>query len=224
MDLLLWFAGKRCKNITSYGDLTFFKEENAPENSAEKCMDCGVEKDCPYSAPKLYYLTMGGWPATVITHDQTREGIYRALKEGPYGRCVFRCDNNVVDHQVTSMEFEDGVTATFNLSAFTNSIHRTLKIMGTKGEIRADDGRNEIEIERFGEFKKVVISPMKLGGGHGGGDHGIMEDFISLIETGKGKALTSADVSVESHIMAFAAEESRVSNKSINLKEYYEKF
>lgn len=221
MDLLLWFAGKRCKKITSYGELSFFKPERAFENSGERCMDCRAEKECPFSAIKLYYKTIGGWPATVITHDQTRSGIDKAIKEGPYGRCVFKCDNNVVDHQVTIAEFEGGITATFNLSAFTNKVHRTLKIMGTEGEIRADDSKNEIEIQRFGDNERVVINPQTITGGHGGGDHGIMEDFIALIGKGSGMALTSADVSVESHIMAFAAEESRVKGKSIDINEFY---
>lgn len=221
MDLLLWFARKRCKKITSYGELSFFRPERAFENSGERCKECGVEKACPYSALKLYYKTIGGWPATVITHDQTKDGIDKALKEGPYGRCVFRCDNNVVDHQVTILEFEGGITATFNLSAFTNKVHRTLKIMGTEGELRADDSRNEVEIQRFDDNKKIIINPQVVSGGHGGGDHGIMEDFISLITNGSGMALTTADVSVESHIMAFAAEESRVSGRAIEISEYY---
>lgn len=224
MDIMLWFAGKRCKKVTSYGELSFFKKERAYEGSGKRCDNCSVEADCPYSAVKLYYKTKGGWPATVITHDQTDEGIAKAIKEGPYGRCVFKCDNNVVDHQVTILEFEDGITATFNLSAFSNKVHRTLKIMGTRGEIRANDSKNEIEIQRFADDKKIVINPLTVSGGHGGGDHGIMEDFISLIRNNEGKALTSADISVESHIMAFAAEESRVGGKAITLEDFYRKY
>jgi len=121
------------------------------------------------------------------------------------------------------MEFEDGITASFNLSAFTNKVHRTLKIMGTEGELRADDSRNEIEIQRFASNEKLIINPKVITGGHGGGDHGIMEDFIALIKTNTGKALTSADISVESHIMSFAAEEARVTNKTISLEEFYNK-
>lgn len=224
MDLLLWLAGKRCKKVASYGELSFFRPDRAPEKSGERCLECSVEKDCIYSALKLYYRSIGGWPATVITHDQSKEGVDKALKEGQYGRCVFRCDNNVVDHQVTILEFDGGITATFNLSAFTNKVHRTLKLMGTEGELRADDIRNEVEIQRFGDNKKTVINPQMMTGGHGGGDHGIMEDFIALIKKGGGMALTSADISVESHIMAFAAEESRVTGRAVNIGEYYKQF
>jgi predicted dehydrogenase len=223
MDLILWLAGKKCKKISSFGELTFFRKERAFENSGERCTQCLAEDTCPYSAKKLYYNTIGRWPATVISNIQTTEAIDKALAEGPYGRCVFKCDNDVVDHQVTIMEFENGVTASFNLSAFTNKVHRTLKIMGTEGELRADDSRNEIEVQRFASNEKLVINPKVITGGHGGGDHGIMEDFISLIKTNTGKALTSADISVESHIMSFAAEEARVTNKTISLEEFYNK-
>lgn len=224
MDLLLWLAGKRCKKISSFGELTFFKEGKAFENSGERCINCAIEETCPFSAKKIYYNAIGRWPASVISEIQTREAVEKAVAEGPYGRCVFRCDNNVVDHQVTIMEFEDGITATFNLSAFTNKVHRTLKVMGTEGEIRADDSRNEIEIHRFASDERIVINPRVITGGHSGGDHGIMEDFISIIKTNSGKALTSADISVESHIMSFAAEESRVTNKTIELNDFYKKY
>lgn len=224
MDLLLWLVGKRCTKISSFGNLSYFKPEKAPENAGDRCLHCQIEETCPYSAKELYYKNIGGWPTTVITEIQTEEVVTKALEEGPYGRCVFKCDNDVCDHQVTIMEFEDGVTATFNLTAFTNKVHRSIKIMGTKGEIRAIDSGNEIEVHNFASNERTVINPEVITGGHGGGDHGIMTDFISLIKQGTGKALTSADISVESHVMSFAAEESRVNNETINLKEFYERF
>lgn len=222
MDLLLWLVGKRCTKISSFGNLSYFRSDKAPENSGDRCLHCQIEEACPYSAKKLYYKHIGGWPTTVITEIQTEEEVTKALEEGPYGRCVFKCDNDVCDHQVTIMEFEDGITATFNLSAFTNKVHRSIKIMGTEGEIRAIDTANEIEVHRFASNERRIINPEVITGGHGGGDHGIMNDFISLIKEGNGKALTSADISVESHVMSFAAEESRVNNRSINLKDFYE--
>lgn len=221
MDILLWLAGKRCTKISSYGNLSYFRPERAPENAGDRCLQCKIEEACPYSAKKLYYKHIGQWPTSVITDIQTEEAVTKALENGPYGRCVFRCDNDVCDHQVTIIEFEGGITATFNLCAFTGDIHRTIKIMGTEGQIIADDiNKEEIEVTRFG-CEKEIIYLNQSNGGHGGGDYGIMKDFISLIKDGTGKALTSADVSVESHIMAFAAEESRVTNKSINLADFY---
>ena len=220
MDILLFLAGSRCKKISSFGSLTYFKESNAPINAADRCINCEHEPKCIYSAKAQYLKARGMWPATTITEDQTEEGILKALAEGPYGRCAYKCDNDVCDHQVVTMEFENGITSTFNLSAFTNNCNRTLKIMGTRGEIRANDLMQEVEVQLFGQDSKEIFK-CKPVGGHGGGDYGLMDDFVKLIQSGRNDALTSADISVESHVMAFAAEDSRVNGVSINLEEFY---
>ncbi|SCY43998.1 Gfo/Idh/MocA family protein [Alkaliphilus peptidifermentans] len=219
MDIILYLVGDSCKSISSFGELSYFSRDNAPASSGERCINCSVEESCIYSAKKQYLNSIGRWPSTVASDIQSKEAILKALEIGPYGRCVYKCDNDVCDHQVTIMNFNNGVTATFNLSAFTNKVHRTIKIMGTRGEIRADDSRNEIEIQLFGSQEKKIILPTIVSGGHGGGDHRLMDDFVSLIKDGSGSALTSADKSVESHLMSFAAEKSRLSGKSIALKD-----
>ncbi|MCH4888409.1 Gfo/Idh/MocA family oxidoreductase [Acidaminobacter sp. JC074] len=222
MDIVLWLVGQRCKKISSFGSLSHFKADNQPEGASDRCLSCGVEETCPYSAKKLYYKRLGTWPTTVVTDIQTEVALTEALENGPYGRCAYKCDNNVCDHQVTIMEFEKGITATFNLSAFTEEQNRTLKIMGTKGEIRGIDTKNQIEVRLFGNEDYTLIEPEVLTGGHNGGDTGIMNDFVSLLKGQEGKALTSADVSVESHVMAFAAEHSRLSGKSVDIKSFYD--
>lgn len=224
MDILLWLVGSPCRKIASFGELSYFKKERKPEGAGDRCAQCSIESKCPYSAIKLYYNNVGRWPTTAIVEIQTIDEVKKAVENGPYGRCVYNCDNNVVDHQSTILEFENNVTATFNLSAFTNQVNRTLKIMGTKGEIRAIDSKNEIEVQLFDTNERKVLNPKQITGGHGGGDTGIMEDFISLILSNKGKALTSASVSVQSHMMAFAAEESRLTDKVVNMKDYCNNF
>jgi len=138
-DLMRWLVGKRCKRIASFGALTHFKKENAPIGSTKRCIDgCEVEQDCPYSALKLYLdMDQSGWPVNTITNDLSRTGREKALKEGPFGRCVYHSDNNVVDHQVVAMEFEGQITASFTMSAFTQGSRRT-RIMGTMGETTGD--------------------------------------------------------------------------------------
>lgn len=224
MDILLWLVDSDCTKVASFGDLGHFNEINKPDGASDRCVSCSVEGECPYSALKLYYDNVGKWPTTAITEIQKLEEVKKAVAEGPYGRCVYNCDNNVCDHQSTILEFENGVTVTFNLAAFTNQVHRSLKIMGSKGEIRAIDTTNEIEVQLFGENKKLVINPKEIGGGHGGGDTGIMEDFIASILSKDGKALTTASVSVQSHMMSFAAEESRLNNKIVLMEDYYNQF
>ena len=167
----------------------------------------------------------GKWPAVVLTEDQTEEGLREAIRTGPYGRCVYHCDNNVCDHQVSILRFRNGVTATFNLSGFTNKMTRTIKIMGEDGEIRASEADNVIEITRFAsnwaaEAETETIRPEESTSGHSGGDSGIMDDFLDMLE-GRGlESATDIHESVESHMMACAAEEARITGSVIRIDDF----
>ena len=223
LDLLVWLVGSRCERVASYGDLTYFKEENAPAGSAARCLDCPAAKDCRYDVRKTYMNTIGSWPTTALTLDQTEEGVLKALREGPYGRCVYRCDNDVCDHQVTLLRFENGVTATFNLSAFTNRVARTMKIMCERGEIRASESAGCIEVIPFAstnveEVAARVIYPARGGKGHGGGDEGIVQALLDMLEGGAQMSSNIA-ASIESHLMAEAAERSRREHRMVDVKE-----
>lgn len=224
MDILLWLAGADCKRISSFGSLTHFKKENAPEGAPLRCLDgCPAEQECPYYAPKIYLTENIEWPTSAISNDTSFEARIKALKEGPYGRCVYHCDNNVVDHQVVNMEFENEVTAAFSMCAFTNDCSRTIKIMGTKGEIKGAFEKNEIQILDFSTGSSEVITLKASNFGHGGGEYKLMKDFITLIQnSGTGEGRTSATKSVQGHLMAFAAEKSRIEKKIIELDKYLE--
>lgn len=222
MDILTWLVASDAKRIASFGDLTYFKKENAPANSSDRCLTCKAAAECRFDARKAYLPIKGQWPATVVSQDQTEEGLLKELETSPYGRCVYRCDNDVCDHQVTIIEFKNGVKVTFNLSGFTNKISRTIKIMCENGEIRGDDSLNIIEVTRFASnsaegYEQRVIHPSVIGGGHGGGDVGLMNDFLDLIENGSDNSRSSIGKSVESHIMAYAAEQGRVTGSIIDI-------
>jgi len=230
MDLLLWLAGADCVSISSFGALTHFTAENAPAGAPQRCLDgCPVADTCPYYAPKFYITGATGWPASIISNDPSPQALVKALQEGPYGRCVYHCDNDVVDHQVVTMEFANEVTAAFTLCAFTDDVGRTLKLMGTKGEIRGSiyGSRNEIEVLDFPSRSRTVMTLPNEGGpqGHGGGDFGVMKTFVRLVQSGGNQTgPTSAAKSVQSHLMAFAAEQSRVERKVINMEEYRRRY
>jgi len=224
MDILRWICGSSCLRISSFGSLLHFRKENAPDGSTERCTDgCKAESECPYSACKLYLNpAVTGWPVTAITSDLSPEGRLKALREGPYGLCVYRCGNDVVDHQIVSMEFKNGITASFTMCAFTgDGTDRRIRIMGTRGELIGE--KNIIEVTSFQNDQKAVYDVTPRGvntfSKHGGGDFGLLRDFISSVREGKSAQLSSSlEVSLESHIMAFAAEESRISGKTIFLK------
>jgi predicted dehydrogenase len=227
LDLLSWFVGKPFKKISSFGSLTHFKKENAPAGSSDRCInDCKVEENCPYSALKFYMdPKITGWPVDVITLDFSYEGIIKALKEGPYGRCVYHCDNDVVDHQVVCIEFEGGVTASFTMTAFAYSGHRRTRIMGTYGEMIGDT--RYIDVTLFKDESKIVFDTLDkheynytsyehAGYGHSGGDQRMISNFINAVRKNDLCSFPSTiEGSVESHLMAFYAEESRLQNKVV---------
>jgi predicted dehydrogenase len=227
MDILTWLVGSKAKKISSFGSLRYFREENAPENSSDRCLTCTAAKDCRFDARKVYLPIVGQWPAGALTADQTREGIEKAITEGPYGRCVYRCDNDVCDNQVVLIEFENQVTVSFNLSGFTGRISRTIKVMCENGEIRGDDSKNIIEVTKFASnpadpIEQRFIEIAASQSGHGGGDSGLMEDFLQQLITPGDNSRSSVSQSVQSHMMAYAAEQSRVTGKVIDLDEMTE--
>jgi hypothetical protein len=156
-------------------------------------------------------------PISVITNDFTKIGREKALCESPYGRCVHRSDNNVVDHQVVNIEFENKVTASFTMSAFTDGNRRT-RIMGTMVEMVGNF--ETISLSNFkDQINKIVwVNKTEDVMGHGGGDFGLMKQFILAVKTNDPTIFgSSIETSLESHLMAFAAEKSRLTKKIIEI-------
>lgn len=217
LDLMRWFADTRCLSVQSYGAQSFFNKQNTPEGSSERCLSCRYADTCIYSAKVQYILDPvrgvknagNSWPVNVVADVPTEESVLEALKNGPYGRCVFACDNDVVDHQTLSLRFENDIFATFTMSAFSEKIDRTIKITGTKGELFGTLSKDLITVKRFGMDEKCIDTGKAAGNsGHGGGDLGLAAAFVDMMEN-RGENRTSLEASIESHLMAFAAEESR---------------
>lgn len=218
MDILLWLTGKHCKSVSSYGSLSYFKQDNAPLGAPLRCTEpCPAADTCPYNSVR-FYLDMvkqgnHGWPVNVLQHEPTENNIMESLKNGPYGRCVFHCDNNVVDHQVVNLLLEDGATINFTMCGFTAEGGRELRIMGNQGEIFGDVHQKKIIVMPFGgKTKEIDVSLLTDDfSGHEGGDARMIEDFLKLLNgENVSSAVTSIGASVESHCVALAAEYSRV--------------
>jgi predicted dehydrogenase len=225
LDLIRWLMDVACERVSSFGSLIHFRPENRPEGASDRCLDCAVEVDCPYSAKRLYldFQQRGkhGWPLEVVTDEFSEEKVIRALREGPYGRCVYACDNDVVDHQVVNFAFAGGRTASFTMTAFSNAqAHRTTRVFGTKGELIGDG--HTITTHRFLDGEKTVINPRAADpgilGGHGGGDFGLMDAFTRAISENDGSHIRSGpDEALESHRMVFAAERARLEGVVVHL-------
>ncbi|PMQ01041.1 MAG: oxidoreductase [Dictyoglomus sp. NZ13-RE01] len=209
LDILYWLSSSKAKYITSFGELTHFKKEKAPKEAKERCIwGCMVE-NCPYDARRIYLRDYTGWPVSVITMDLSLEGRIKALEETNYGKCVYYSDNNVMDHQIANIVFENGKMATLTVTAFTNDITRKINIYGTHGEIYGNLINGEIRINIFGRYEEVVKVDVR--DDHAGGDEGIMDSFVKMLETYELPTTTLED-SIESHAMAFSAEKSRINN------------
>ena len=230
MDLWVWLTGRRGVRVSSFGSLGHFTPEHAPEGAAMRCMDgCLAKADCPYDAEKIYITDQRtgvrhkeGWPCDVLALKPTEESVYRAIKEGPYGRCVYHCDNNVVDHQVVNLEMEGGLTVSFTMSAF-NDGGRYAKFMGTRGYMTCDLEKSLICVMPFGKEPAVYdLNPDKVKiPGHSGGDEGLMGEFIDYMQGEEPEGITSLAASMESHFICFAAEESRINNgKPVEMAKY----
>ena len=228
MDILQWLIGKKCKKVQSFGSLRYFREENAPEGAPEYCIQgCPKADTCPYNAVKLYLEDKeNSWFRNACTQhpSPTDEMVESAIRTTQYGKCVYKCDNDVVDHQTVNMLFEDDVTVTFTMNAF-NKGGRFIHIMGTKGELRAAmDESTPITIFDF-ETRQTEEIPLVakdgINGGHGGGDEGIIDSLYEYLQgTYKGCSVSDITTSVNNHLIVFAAEESRVNNTVVDMEVY----
>lgn len=216
MDILMYLMDQKCKQVSSFGSLMHFNESNAPENGPLRCLDgCPIENECVFHAGN-YYLGEGRPWAKKFTSDISNEGIIEALQTTPYGKCVYRSDNNVVDHQVVNLEFENGATATFSMCGFTREQTRIVQIMGTKGEIRGKMDENSISVFDFLSRNETITKLNEPETGHGGGDEGIVRDFLHEVRNfNASESRSTAAVSLESHLLAFGAEASRLQNGKV---------
>jgi predicted dehydrogenase len=166
------------------------------------------------------------WPVSVITDDLSYEGKMKALQEGPWGRCVYHCDNNQPDHMMVGIEFENGVTANLTVHGHSAFEGRSIRVDGSKGTLIGDflhSGEQLWFYDKLSGRKEKIFSAKLFEHGdvaHGGGDWMLMDAFIELMKRNLVKPLTGARASLESHIMAFAAEKSRVEGEIIDMEKY----
>ncbi len=221
-DLLQYFAQSPCDTVYSVGSRAYFNKENQPEGAADFCKDCKYIHECPYSAEQIYvklWKKRGspefGWPFNVVCTEipNTEEKLRKAYENGPYGRCVFACDNDVVDNQSVEIVFQNGVRATHTMSAFTDRMGRRTVLHGTHGEIELLEDKGVLTVYRFGEEPTVyqisdLVENEKDEFHHGGGDAKLLNSLYAVIDGGQ-EASTTLEKSVESHLIALAAEKSR---------------
>lgn len=234
LDWISYIVGAKCKSISSFGSLHHFKKSNQPQDASGRCLTCNYQNTCAYSAKKIYLdsyqsgcnLASGVHKGflEVVSPNPTLESLTEALSSGPYGRCVYDCDNDVVDNQVVNMMFEGGQTVSFTMTAFTEYAERKTRIFGTKGMIEGDtsslkiydfltDAVTQIDIETTDPESAMTL--------HGGGDYEIMRSFVDAVQhQDQTLVVSGAHATLESHLMVFAAEQARLNNQVISLNNH----
>ncbi|SDH03398.1 Gfo/Idh/MocA family protein [Nonomuraea jiangxiensis] len=225
IDWLVHLFGRPPVKVSSFGSLAHFRDEERPAAAADRCLDCPLEPTCPYSAPRLYLDCLGDperefWPLAAVTPGRTREDVLEALRTGPYGRCVYACDNDVVDHQEVVMEFDDGTTCSFTMSAFTPMEYRHTRLFGTHGYIDGDGSTLRLVDFRTGDEETITVgrAGSAADDGHGGGDEGLTDAFLAAVAAGDpGLLRTDAAESLMTHRVVWAAEQARLTGSVVTL-------
>ncbi|UNK70479.1 Gfo/Idh/MocA family oxidoreductase [Microbacterium sp. H1-D42] len=226
IDWLLHVMGRPVQRVSSFGSLGYFRKESQPAGASDRCVTCPVASSCAFDAARFYRSGLNNpgsseeYNALVMAGEVTPEAIDRALETGPWGRCVYLCDNDVVDHQTVQMEFTDGRLASFTLTAFAEGSNRKTRLFGTAGQITGD-GRM-ISVYDFRTLKTTVYDTDELGfdaaAGHGGGDRGLMRAFVSALRSSSPASMSSSiSASMASHRVVFAAEEARQSGAVVTV-------
>ncbi len=224
LDLLVWLARRPPRRVASFGSLGHFRRESAPEGAPARCTDgCPVQASCAHDAERFYLgpepELARHWPWLDVSLDPSREARRRALEQGRYGRCVYRCDNDVVDHQVVAVEFAGGATATLAVHGLASEEKRTLRISGARGELRGVLEDGVLEVSRHGALgtRREDVPGSLLG--HFGGDDGLLDHFVERVSRGADTAHREAAAwALASHLLGFAAEEAREKTTTIDLE------
>ncbi|MBC8180911.1 Gfo/Idh/MocA family oxidoreductase [candidate division KSB1 bacterium] len=224
LDWIRYIMVTHCRFVSSFGSLNHFRKEKKPTNASKRCLDCAAEPECPYSAKKVYLRfaekNHKSWPVDILTSDTTVKGVTEALRTGPYGRCVYECDNDVVDNQVVIMQFEGNKTASFTMTGFNKMAFRKTIIFGTKGELYGDGKviKHYDFLTEKTETIKVDITDNPLLAGHGGGDDGLMNNFLTaILKDDPNLILSDPQDTLDSYLMVFGAELSRRNKEVVDL-------
>lgn len=231
LDIMSWLMGdNEPATISSVGSVIQFKEEKAPEGAGTHCLNnCPLERDCPYSARRLYIEHPMRWANNVWhdthsnpTTDEEKEAILRQ-PGNPFSRCVYRCDINIVDHQSVLIHFRDGAIGTFSMNGGASTPRRMMHITGTKGEIYGDFERERFHVRQIvpeapgGYTERTLdISDFQQGDAHGGGDRSIVLDFVALLRGDRtSPGCPTLEDSIVGHRMVFLAEKSRLAGGAV---------
>jgi predicted dehydrogenase len=237
LDLISWIkSGIAPRSVASFGSNFQFLPEQAPKGAGTRCLvDCPIEPECLYSARKHYIDHPERWSFYVweslegIDHPGIEDKIHSLETDNPYGRCVWHCDMDVVDHQTVAIEFEDGSIATHNMVGSTSRPSRAIHLIGTRGEIqgvfedqhfviRHPDPRPGHEYSERTVDLRVSGDMHGAFGGHGGGDQRLVADFVRVMR-GEPASISTTDIrdSMSGHLIGFCADRAMEERRVVDI-------
>lgn len=225
LDILGWLLGQRFTHISSFGTLTAFRPEHAPPDAPPRCTDgCPHADDCKFYAPRFYAKDGDSHMLNAVAAGaDAAERLQLLATTSPYGRCVWHCDNTVVDHQTVALNAEDGATVTLIMQGHGFEECRTMRYDGTLGTLQArlgGAGGNKITLRDHRSGASEQIEVQDADSGHGGGDFGIVAGFLRAARGETEPDLPTVADSLESHLLAFAAEEARVERSVVDVERF----
>lgn len=218
IDILYWLLESRVERVYSDSSERYFNKKHDPINAGKRCLECEIEKKCPYSAKKIYLREEEGWPVSVITEDISYKGRIEALRKSNYGKCVYKSDNNQLDVQSLILKYKNGISAHFTLTAFSEEMTRKINVFGTHGEIIGNLDKGIIEVRPFLSENQTIEIEYK--GGHAGGDEKLIEAFEQFLYKDQKRNKSNLTSALESHFIALAAEKSRIDKNAVNLDKF----
>lgn len=217
IDMMINLSKGKCQKVSCFSDLRIFNWENFNTKMSENCFRCGEEESCPFSAKKIY-LQEDKFINNSVHINPTKDNLEAILKQGPYGKCVFYCDNDVCDNLTSIFKFDNKVTSNFNINAFTKESDKKIRLFFKEGEVEASFKQKEIKIKNFLNTDEKII---KLD--QENTDEKLFVDFIDRVKNKNYKSCISDVGSViESHVATFAAEFANVSETVVDVKSFFD--
>ena len=216
IDMMINLSKGKCQKVSCFSDLRIFNWENFNTKMSENCFRCSEEESCPFSAKKIY-LQEDKLINNSVHINPTKDNLEAILKQGPYGKCVFYCDNDVCDNLTSIFKFDNKVTSNFNINAFTKESDKKIRLFFKEGEVEASFKQKEIKIKSFLNTDEKIIKIDQENT-----DEKLFLDFIDRVKNKNYKSCISDVGSViESHVATFAAEFANVSETVVDVKSFF---
>lgn len=220
IDFVAWLVNEPCSRVSSFGSLGYFKPSQAPKGSGKRCLDdCLILNTCPYSALRLYVDGDLTDRIQDLGDTYTREDRLEVVRRGPFGACVWQADNDVVDHQIVSMEFASGTTATCTMTGYSATHGRRTRLQGSEGELLFDEALGSVTIRKFSNPKPEIIRIQPTDSYHPE-DREIVANWLSAIHDSSNGVIVNAQEATKTHAIVFAAERSRIEKRTIEMSEH----